>query len=51
MAYPEHVSHRCGRCGDPQMAGGAQIKLDWATNWDGAAPPAPDVEVDQRISW
>jgi hypothetical protein len=28
-----------------------QIEPDWATDWDGAAQPAPDYEVDQRVSW
>jgi hypothetical protein len=30
---------------------GVQIEPDWATNCDGAAQPAPDFEVDQRVSW
>ena len=28
-----------------------QIESDWATDWDGAAQPAPDFEVDQRVNW
>ena len=32
---------------DEQMDDGAQIEPDW----DLAAQPAPDFEVDQRISW
>ncbi len=39
-------------CSDAQMDDGAQIEpADWATEWDGAAQPAPDFEVDQRVSW
>jgi hypothetical protein len=34
-------------CGDAQSDDGAQIEPDW----DLAAQPAPDYEVDQRISW
>ena len=33
---------------DAQMDDGAQIK---PADWDLAAQPAPDFEVDQRISW
>jgi hypothetical protein len=33
--------------GDAQMDDGLQIEPDW----DLAAQPAPDFEVDQRISW
>ncbi len=29
----------------------AQIEPDWANDWDGAAQPAPDDELDQRINW
>jgi hypothetical protein len=36
---------------DAQTDEGVQIEPDWATDWDGAAQPAPDFEVDQRISW
>ena len=36
--YPRRAGHCCGM-------------PDWATNWDGAAQPAPDFEVDQRINW
>ena len=32
---------------DSQMEEGAQIEPDW----DLAAQPAPDYEVDQRINW
>jgi hypothetical protein len=37
--------------GDAQMDDEAQSEPDWATDWDLAAQPAPDFEVDQRISW
>ena len=30
---------------------GVEVEPDWATDWDGAAQPAPDYEVDQRIHW
>lgn len=36
-----------GDGGDAQMGDGAQIEPDW----DLAAQPAPDYEVDQRINW
>ena len=36
---------------DAQMDDGALIEPDWAPDWDGSAQPAPDYEVDQRISW
>jgi hypothetical protein len=36
---------------DVPMDDGAQIEPDWATDWDGAAQAAPDIEVDQRINW
>ena len=32
---------------DAQMGEGAQVEPDW----DLAAQPAPDYEVDQRINW
>jgi len=38
-------------CGNAQTGDGAQIEPHWATDWDGAAQPAPDFEVDQCISW
>ena len=38
-------------CGDAQVGNGVQIEPDWATDWDGAAQPAPDIEVDQRVNW
>jgi len=37
--------------GDAQIDDGAQIEPDWGSDWDGAAQPAPDFEVDQRINW
>jgi hypothetical protein len=48
---PPHISPARGpplwdEC-DAQMGDGAQIEPDW----DLAAQPAPDYEVDQRISW
>ena len=49
---PPHISPARGpplwdECGDAQSDDGAQIEPDW----DLAAQPAPDYEVDQRISW
>ena len=34
---------------DAQMSDGVEVEPDWATDWDGAAQPVPDYEVDQRI--
>jgi hypothetical protein len=53
---PPHISPARGPplwddCGDAQMGDGAQTEPDWAPDWDGAAQPAPDFEVDQRINW
>ena len=53
---PPHIAPARGPplwddCGDAQMGDGAQTEPDWATDWDGAAQPAPDFEVDQRINW
>jgi len=53
---PPHISPARGPPlwedgGDAQMDDGAQSEPDWATDWDGAAQPAPDFEVDQRINW
>ena len=50
---PPHISPARGPPlwqdgGDAQMDDGAQIE---PAGWDLAAPPAPDFEVDQRISW
>ena len=36
---------------DAQTDEGVAPGPDWATDWDLAAQPAPDYEVDQRISW
>ena len=36
---------------DAQTDDGVHIEPDWATDWDGAAQPAPDYEVDQRVNW
>ena len=36
---------------DAQMGEGAQVEPDWANDWAGAAQPAPDYELDQRINW
>ncbi len=49
---PPHISQERGPllwddC-DAQMGGGAQIE---PADWDLAAQPAPDYEVDQRINW
>ena len=53
---PPHISPARGPplwedCDDAQMGEGAQTEPDWATDWDGAAQPAPDFEVDQRVNW
>jgi hypothetical protein len=50
---PPHIAPARGPplwddCGDAQMDDGAQTEPDWATDWDGAAQPVPDFEVDQR---
>lgn len=34
-------------CGDAQRGEGVEVEADWGP----AAQPAPDYEVDQRISW
>ena len=36
---------------DAQVDEGSQIEPDWATEWDGAAQPVPDYEVDHRVNW
>ena len=36
-----------GGCGDAQMDDGVQSEPDW----DMAAQPVPDYEVDQRVNW
>jgi hypothetical protein len=53
---PPHISPARGPPlwedgGDAQMGDGVQSEPEWATDWDGAEQPAPDYEVDQRISW
>ena len=57
---PPHISPARGPplwedCSDAQTDDGVhiepQIESDWATDWDGAAQPAPDYEVDQRVNW
>ena len=50
---PAHISPARGPplwddCGDAQTDEGAQIE---PADWDLAAQPAPDFEVDQRINW
>jgi hypothetical protein len=50
---PPHIAPARGPplwddCGDAQMDDGAQIE---PADWDLAAQPAPDYEVDQRINW
>jgi len=35
---------------DAQACEGAQGEPNWAPDWDGAAQPAPDYEVDKRIN-
>ena len=52
---PPHISPARGPplwddC-DAQVDDGVQSEPDWATDWDLAAQPAPDYEVDQRINW
>jgi hypothetical protein len=51
---PPHISPARGPplwedC-DTQTDDGVHIEPDWATDWDGAAQPAPDFEVDQRTA-
>ena len=53
---PPHTSPARGPplwddCGDAQMGEGFEVEPDWATDWDGAAQPAPDFDVDQRVNW
>ena len=47
-ASPRRAGHRWDDCSDAQMDDGAQTE---PADWDLAAQPAPDFEVDQRISW
>ena len=35
---------------DAQVGEGSQIEPDWATDWDLAAQPASDYEIDQRVN-
>jgi hypothetical protein len=49
---PPHITPARGPplwddCGDAQMGEGVEVEADW----DLAAQPAPDYEVDQRINW
>ena len=53
---PPHISPARGPplwddCGDAQMGEGVEVEPHWATDWDGAAQPAPDFDVDQRVNW
>jgi hypothetical protein len=36
---------------DAQTDDGVHIDPDGATDWDAAAIPASDYEVDQRVNW
>ena len=36
---------------DAHMDDGVQVEPHWAADWDGAAQPVPDFEVDQRVNW
>jgi hypothetical protein len=52
---PPHISPARGPplwddC-DAHVGEGVAAELDWATDWDRAAQPAPNFEVDQRINW
>lgn len=52
---PPHISPARGPplwddC-DAQVGEGVQVEPDWATDWDGAAQPAPDFDADQRVTW
>ena len=48
---PPHIAPARGLllwdCGDAQVGEGVDIVPDW----DLAAQPAPDYEVDQRVNW
>ena len=51
-AEPPHITPARGPplwddCGNAQMGEGVEVEPDW----DLAAQPAPDYEVDQRINW
>jgi len=45
---PAHISPARG---PPLWDDGAQIEPDLATDWDLAAQPASDFEVDRQVSW
>ena len=47
---PAHGPPLWDRC-DAQMGEGVEVEPDWKTDWDMAAQPAPDYEVDQRVNW
>ena len=52
---PPHLSPARGPplwdgCGDAQMGKGVEAEPHWATDWDGAAQPAPDFDVGQRVN-
>ena len=54
-SQPPHISPARGPplwddCGDAQMGEGVEGEPDWATDWDGAAQPAPDFDVGQRVN-
>jgi hypothetical protein len=36
---------------DAQTGGTFQAEPEWESDWDGAAQPSPDYEVDQRFGW
>jgi len=49
---PPHITPARGPplwddCGDAQRGEGVEVEPDW----DLAAQPAPDYEVDQRVNW
>ena len=48
---PPHISPARGpplwKDGDAQMGEGVEVEPDW----DLAAQPAPDFEIDQRLNW
>jgi hypothetical protein len=51
-SQPPPIAPACGSplwedCCDAQVGEGTQIEPDW----DWAAQPAPDYEVDQRVNW
>jgi hypothetical protein len=36
---------------DAQTGEGIEVEPDWSADWDGAAQPAPDYEVDRQVNW